>query len=302
MRGGLEPETARARTAAEPSSVLLDRLQAEGTLDADTAQSVWRAWLGRGVVAPLDRVDGSWLFRHHADLQARRVDRALLPGVCTLAALRAALDVVVPLRVALAEAEDRESALAPGARHGVFASSLELPPALARAIENGGALAPLVAGEGPEAFETARLVWMLVRLGVVTPDPGIPAVDLLDTLRAAGSGDPPGLPAPLSGGPTPPAVPHAPDARPPRAELTEAARAGADPVRFLGLPGDAGETGIVGTVERLGQRWSAAAADPDAAPAERAAAELLLGEVRKARAHLEGAERPGSVRPDEATP
>lgn len=301
-RGGLDAETARARTAAEPSITILDRLQAEGALEDEAARSIWQAWLGRGVVAPLDRVDGTWVFRHHPDLQTRRVDRALMPGVCTLGALRAALDAVVPLRVALAEAEDRDSPLGPGARHGVLAGSLDLPAALTAAIETGGDLAPLVADAAPDAFETARLVWMLVRLGVVEPDPGIPAVDLLDTLRAAGPGDTPRGSDSRQGVPASPAAPRAPDARPPRAELLEAARGGADPVRFLGLSGEPGDAGMAGTVERLGQRWSAAAADPDADAAQRAAAELLLGQVRRARAHLAGAEAPASVDPDKAAP
>ena len=297
--GDVEPETAREWTIAEPSVSMLDARIASGELDPDAARATWQAWIARGVVAPLDRVDGTWVFWHHDRLRPGSVDPDLLPGVSTLDSLCRNPAAVVAGRVALAEAEDRESPLRRGPRHADLSAGLELPERLRVAIETEGELAAMVLGGDAAALDVARLVWILVRLGVIAPDEGIEVKDLLDELRAAGNADPAGpVPPPAASRDAEP-PPLDPDARPPRGDPDSRDAAPVDPVRFLGLAGVQGREGIGGAIERLGQRWREAAADPDADPSQRAAAELLLQQVRKAAQHLEVHGTGSVVTPDE---
>ena len=100
-----------------------------------------------GVVAPLDRVDGTWVFWHHDRLRPGSVDPDLLPGVSTLDSLCRNPAAVVAGRVAISRGRRQGEPLRRGPRHADLSAGLELPERLRVAIETEGELAAMVRGD-----------------------------------------------------------------------------------------------------------------------------------------------------------
>ena len=296
---GLSAERAREWVDTEAPGVdVLDARIASGDLTPEAAQATWRAWLTHGVRAPLEWSGGVWVFRREPALTAGCVDPALLPGVTSLGTLRGSLDALVPADVALADARERAAPLHPGPRHDHLAPELGLPPALAHAIAAGGLLDPLVRADHPASIEIARLVWLLVRLRVVSSGGGPAPADLLVQLLGAGRGPPATLaaraaPAPRAARPgastlprgMPRATPQPPAGGPsPNAVVTmlrvdRDTRLGRDPHRFLGVKVGDGDDRIALAVQRLGARWRDAHRDPRIDAEARATAEALLDQL-----------------------
>lgn len=305
---GVPAERAREWVATEAPGVdVLDARVASGDLTEEAAQATWRAWLSHGVCAPLEWATGTWVFRREAGLRPGCVDPTLLPGVTALGVLRGSLDRLVPGPLALAEAQERAAPLHPGPRHEQLAGELDVPPALADAIARGAMLAPLVAPGRPDAQALARLVWLLVRLRVVSSGGGPVPADLLVRLLDAGKGEPPALPprpAPSRPASVAPQKPRrARRKRKPRASATPRtapaprtdapplnavvtmlrvdhdARLGRDHYRFLGVREDENRDRIQQAIARLGERWRDALADPRIDERSRTTAEHLLAQL-----------------------
>jgi len=301
---GLSAKRAREWVDADTSGTdLLDARVAAGELSPAAAQAAWRAWLTHGIRAPLEWGSGVWIFRREERLRAGCVDPLLLPGVTSLGTLRASLDALVPADVALADARERAAPLHPGTRFDQLVHDLDLPDGLGRVIATGGQLGPLVGEDRTDALLLARLVWLLVRLRVVSSG-GAPApADLLVQLLAAGRTDPPPLEPPPK--PTPHAPPPARKARKKRRRTSRGprtkgpnagpeptlnavitmlrvdrdSRLGRDHYRFLGVREDEARDRMEQAIKRLGLRWKDALRDPRVDADSRETATQLLKQL-----------------------